>query len=45
MEYRLSKEEIKAIERVLNQQDKVELVPLKEEVKINRIKREPIKTK
>lgn len=44
MEYRLSPEQIAAIERVVNKGDRAEVVPVKDGLKILRTRREEIKT-
>lgn len=45
MEYRLSPEQIAAIERVVNKGDRAEVVPSKDGLRILKAHREEIKTK
>lgn len=41
----LSKEEIKAIEATLDKGDRVELIPVKDGIRVMRVKRETLKPK
>lgn len=43
MEWKISYEQLEAIEKVLEKGDRVEITPVKDGVVINRIKREKIK--
>lgn len=43
MEWKISYEQLEAIEKVLAKGDMVEIIPVKDGVAINRIKREKIK--
>jgi hypothetical protein len=43
MDLKLNKEQIKGIEKVLTKGDRVELIPIKNGVKILKVKRETIK--
>lgn len=45
VKYTLRTDEIASIEKVLNQEDRVEVIPTRDGVKIVRIYRDPIKTK
>ena len=42
---RLTKENIAAIEKAISKGDRAEVIPLKDKVAVNRIKREEIKVK
>ena len=44
MKWKISYEQLEAIEKVLAKGDRVEIVPLKDGIVINRIRREKIRT-
>lgn len=43
MEYRLAEKDIKAIERVLQSGNRVEIIPVKDGIRINIVRRESVK--